>query len=90
MGDRIKVKIKDQEVEGEIINIYSAREDWNEYVLEDGTKIKLKVVVSKIIRTDLIDNSGDPVYLVNSTNVVDAVVPEELKAPKKAKDDSVQ
>lgn len=91
MGDRIKVKIKDQEVEGELINIKSAKEDWNEYVLEDGTKIKLKVVVSKIIRTDLVDDSGDPVYVVNSTNVVDALVPENLKAPqKRATDKNVQ
>jgi len=90
MGDKVKITINNKEVDGEIINFKSEKEDWNEYILEDGTKLKLKVVVSKIIRTDVIDKSGDPVYAVGSTNVVDAIVNPKLKVKKKKDKDSVQ
>lgn len=90
MANRMKIKVQDKEVEGEIIDFRTEKEDWNEYQLEDGTKIKLKVVVSKILRTDLVNDTGDPVYVVNSTNVVDATVPENLRVSKNQSDKSVQ
>jgi len=44
-------------------------EEWNEYILEDGTKIRIKNTVTKISRTDKYEKIGDPIYLVE-TNVI--------------------
>ena len=66
-------------VNGERKAYNTIQEQWNEYLLEDGATIRLKVVVKDIIRTELFNNDGTPVYIIQSTNVVDARVPEELK-----------
>jgi hypothetical protein len=45
-------------------------EDWNEYVLEDGTAVRIKNTVVEIIRSDKTDRSGDPVYVVNTSQLL--------------------
>jgi len=39
-------------------------EEWNEYILEDGTKLKLKLTVSKVSKTNKFDKRGEPIYIV--------------------------
>lgn len=52
-------------------------ERWNEYLLDDGTVIRLRPVVLHVYRWDgHFDHSGDPVYYVDSTEVL-AVSPLE-------------
>lgn len=38
----------------------ATREDWNTYVLESGTEVRVKITVLKIFR--LLDDEGRPVY----------------------------
>ncbi|PIU59826.1 hypothetical protein COS86_02175 [Candidatus Bathyarchaeota archaeon CG07_land_8_20_14_0_80_47_9] len=46
-------------------------EDWNVYRLPDGTKLKIKLVVSAIYRIPKqYDPFGYPIYFVNSTNAI--------------------
>jgi len=46
-------------------------EDWNIYGLPDGSKLKVKLVVSAIYRIPKhYDQFGYPVYFVNSTNAI--------------------
>lgn len=45
-------------------------EEWNEYVLEDGTALKIKNTVVAISRTDKVDKNGDPVYFVTSSQIL--------------------
>jgi hypothetical protein len=40
-------------------------EPWNEYELEDGTKIFLKMVAVQVSRTKFYDAYGDPIYWIN-------------------------
>ncbi|MGD2201620.1 MAG: hypothetical protein PVJ38_08325 [Candidatus Bathyarchaeota archaeon] len=56
------------------------KENWNEYKLEDGTTLKVKLVLRGVRRaTDQYGPDGAPLYVVNSQNVVRSVnVPEEL------------
>jgi len=68
-----------QQVPGEEIEFETEREGWNTYILHDGTKLKLKAVVGQIIRLDAYKPDGEPVYLVQASNVVTADVPENLK-----------
>ena len=69
----------DHQVNGERKSYNTITESWNEYLVEDGSTIRLKVVVRDIIRTDKFNADGTPVYLVQSMNVVDARVPDNLK-----------
>jgi len=43
----------------------------------------MKTVVTNIIRTEEFTPSGEPVYIVNSQNVLVADVPDELKKPER-------
>ena len=65
--------------EGEDVEFETVKEDWNEYRLSDGATLKIKLVLVKVLRTNQYDQTGDPIYVVNSTNVVKAKVPKELK-----------
>jgi len=67
----------------EEVDFDTVREEWNEYKLKDGTTLKVKLVLIKVVRTDNHDQFGDPVYMVNSQNIVKITnVPEKLKRKK--------
>jgi hypothetical protein len=76
---RRKVNYEGREVWGEEVEFEAEREGFNTYLLQDGTRLKLKTVVSDIVRLDLRNSEGEPIYLVKSTNIVTAIVPEVLK-----------
>jgi hypothetical protein len=66
--------------DAEVVSFQSHGEHWNEYILDDGTLLKLKPVVTEILRIEgLFDAAGNPAYLINSTNVVGVDAPDELK-----------
>lgn len=75
-----KVNWQGRQVDALSIRFKSIKEDWNEYDLEDGTTIKMKAVVSDIVRVDgQFDPEGNPVYLVKSGNMVVIDCPDNLK-----------
>lgn len=90
MAKKVKIIYEGKELEGEQLEFEGEKESWNKYTTEDGSIIKLKVVVSKIIRTNLYNPNGDPIYVVNSTNLVDADVPDKLKKTSKTNEDKIQ
>ncbi|MCS7119363.1 MAG: hypothetical protein RMH75_04895 [Archaeoglobaceae archaeon] len=46
-------------------------DDWNEYELEDGSIIKTRTVITKVLRLDgYFDSYGNPVYVVQSQMIV--------------------
>jgi hypothetical protein len=47
------------------VPVTRSAEPWNEYVLDDGTKILIKSVAIKIARTSLFDEHREQVYFVN-------------------------
>lgn len=55
------------------------REGFNTYILHDGTRLKFKAVVGQIVRLEAYNPNGEPLYLVNATNVLVADVPDNLK-----------
>jgi hypothetical protein len=74
-----KFNFAGREIMGEEIEFETERESWNTYILLDGTKVKLKAVASSIIRLDEYLPNGDPMYIVNASNVVATDVPDALK-----------
>lgn len=68
------------EVDVTAVGYRSGGENWNEYLADDGTVIRLKPVVTSIFRVDgQYDAEGNPVYVVKSTNVMSVSPPEELR-----------
>lgn len=85
----MKIRTPDgREVGAEDIDFEVMKEDWNEYKLKDGTTLRVKTVVTSIIRTEDHDPmTGDPTYIIKSGNMLRAIVPENLKrvpSPKKS------
>lgn len=75
MGQRTKVKLGDEWVDGEELEFEPLRESWNEYRCSDGALVRVKLVVAKITKLDRRTATGEPVYLVNSSNVVGVTAP---------------
>jgi hypothetical protein len=79
---RKKIRVGEQEVEGSEVTFRSSVENWNEYLLDDGTVLKVKMVLTDITRLDQWDTEGNPLYVLRSTNVVSTSPPEHLKKPR--------
>mgnify|MGYP001602353913 FL=1 len=73
-----------KEHEATVLEFQNAREHWNEYLLDDGTILKLKPVATEVMRIDgVFDAQGQPVYVVMTTNIVTANAPEHLRRGEK-------
>ncbi|HCC58999.1 MAG TPA: hypothetical protein DEQ47_17405 [Solibacterales bacterium] len=77
-----KYQLGPQEVTGEEIEFETEKEGFNIYILHDGTRLKFKAVVSTIVRLDAYNPNGEPLYMVNASNVMVADVPDALKKPQ--------
>ena len=64
-----------------LVDFETVREEYNSYKLSDGSMIRMKTVVTNIIRPKIYP--GEPIYVVNSQNVLVADVPDDLKKPCK-------
>jgi hypothetical protein len=80
MSDKIKINLGSEIVEATPVSVNQASEYFNQYFLEDGTVLRMKLVATKIFRVDdRFDAEGNPVYFVQSTNVLSADAPSHLK-----------
>lgn len=71
------------EKDAQLIEIQQSNEHWNQYLLGDGTVIKLKPVATEVWRIEgEWDNDGNPIYVIKSSNVVTVNPPDELRRPK--------
>lgn len=80
-GGKRTIRLPDgSEVEADVIGFRTNAEHFNEYLLDDQTVLKLKPVVTEIVRLEgQYDAMGNPVYFVQSTNVVAVDAPDELR-----------
>ena len=66
------------------LDFEETEEHWNTYTLSDGTTIKVKLVLRGVKRLNRYEPDGNPIYVINSINVVRSLnVPSELKAKPK-------
>mgnify|MGYP000995759329 CR=1 FL=1 len=80
MSDKVMVNYAGQDVPATPIDINQSREQWSEYVLDDGTLLRIKLVVTNVLRLEgKFDEEHNPVYLVKSTNVTSIKAPSNLK-----------
>ena len=67
----MKVSYQGRQVEGKSVDFLTRKEDFNEYQLTDGKVLKIKMVVTRIIRLEEERApDGNPIYLIQSQNVV--------------------
>ena len=78
MPRKTNVQFGGEMVPAEEMDYEPLRESWNEYRVADGSLLRMKVVVSKILRLEKRNPQGEPIYVISSTNVVSATVPPEL------------
>lgn len=79
-----KIKLGNQEVMAEEIGFQpdaeNGGEKWSVYALEDGTTLKVKPVVTDVLKIEgAWDQNGNPVYSIKSSLVVSANPPDALK-----------
>jgi hypothetical protein len=75
-----KMVVGGREFEGEEVEFESEREGWSIYLLQDGTTLKLKSVLSQVLRVDgQYAPNGDPLYVVNVAPVLNTTAPEHLR-----------
>jgi hypothetical protein len=71
------------EVDATVMPFQTVMEHFNEYLVDDGTVVQIKLVATEIVKIDdAYDEQGQPVYVIGSTNVTTISVPEELKRPE--------
>lgn len=75
-----KIKWQGQDVDALSLRFKTIKEEWNEYDLEDGTTLRMKAVVSDVVRIEgHYDQENNPVYVVRSSNIVVVSSPDNLK-----------
>ena len=68
--EKITINLGGREVEAIPVDVNQSNEVWNEYLLEDGTVLKMKLILKKVMRVaNEFDAEGNPVYVMQSTNV---------------------
>jgi len=69
--------------EVELVEVTSATENWNQYLLSDGSVLKTKAIATEIFRiVDEYDAEGNPSYVIRTGGILVVNAPEELKKPK--------
>lgn len=81
VGRKRKLRTDDgQEIEATVMTFQEGGEHWNEYLVADGTLVRIKLVATEVLRLDgQYDPEGNPLYLVRSTNVTHVSAPDDLR-----------
>jgi hypothetical protein len=61
------------------VSIVKSEEPWTRCELEDGSVVRVRPIVAKVLRTDKFDNDGSPIYQVMVGNIVFVEAAENLK-----------
>ncbi|MBV8939101.1 MAG: hypothetical protein JO089_04605 [Alphaproteobacteria bacterium] len=65
--------------EGTIMHIQSQSENWSECTLEDGTKIRIRPVITEVRKLRKLGVDGKPSYGVKSALITDTQHPVKAK-----------
>jgi len=80
MGDKTKVFLNGQWVPAVVMPVTSTQESWSQYLLEDGSLVKVKLIVTEIAKVDgMFEPDGTPVYSAKWNVVLAVTSPEQLK-----------
>ncbi len=76
-----KIPLFGHDVEVVVVPILNSTEGFNDYELGDGSKIRLKIVATSILRlVGQFNADGDPIYIVKNGQVVTVLqAPDALR-----------
>lgn len=72
MANLVKARLGEREVDALEVDFQTAREEWNDYHLLDGGRVRVKTVVAKILwvvdeaGNRLYNDQGEPIILVRN------------------------
>jgi hypothetical protein len=79
-NEKVTINMGGRQVQATPVDVNQSSERWNEYFLEDGTVLKMKLVLKKVFKVDgEFDEEGNPVYVMQSTNVTSVSTPGDSK-----------
>ena len=82
MPTRRKVNFQGRTVDAEVVDFEADKEQWSTYILDDGSSLKVKAVVTEVARLENVyDQKGDPVYLIQASQIMHVNAPENLRRP---------
>ena len=81
MADKIKIPMPNGGLaDATSVDVNQSSEQWNTYLLDDGSTLRAKLVVTKVLRVDNnYDAEGNPVYIFHSQNICTVQSPENLR-----------
>jgi hypothetical protein len=63
------------------IRFNTVTQDWNEYVVDDGTRVKIQPIIMRVAKTSKFNNRGEPIYWVEINMTVQVKPPKSLPPP---------
>jgi hypothetical protein len=83
MPNRRKINFQGREVYADSIDFEAEKEQWSTYILHDGSALKVKAVVTDVARLEgIFDQKGDPVYMIQASQVMHVTAPDSLRRQK--------
>ena len=80
--DMVKVvsPVSQREVEGTQVDFESVAEPWASYKLSDGSMLKVRTIVTAVLRLEgEYDAAGNPIYTVSSQTIVQVNAPKTMR-----------
>jgi hypothetical protein len=82
MASRVKFTLPDgttKEVEANEVSVTKSEEPWSRFELDDGSVLRVKPILAKVLRTNEFDKDGNPVYQATFGTAIFVDAPEHLK-----------
>jgi hypothetical protein len=70
MSKKTIIDYQGRKVEGQEMSFKAEQEGWNQYRLEDGNTVRVRVVVTDVIKTKEKAPNGEPLVIVKSALLV--------------------
>ena len=76
MTNFVSVPYNNKMVKAEEVEVSESSEQWSEFTLKDGTKIRAKVSITSIYKlADQKDPLGNDIYSINANPIISLVLP---------------
>jgi hypothetical protein len=77
---KIVSPVTQRQVDAEQIDFEAKAEPWTTYELADGAILKIRVILTGVMRIEgEYDQSGNPIYVVSSQTAIQANSPKKLR-----------